>query len=135
MALFSILVMIIFSFCPVLCIAYVIKGKKNWLFSLITILFTVVLVGVDRCLAGGAGDFHSAAFILQLSMPIQIVTSILVFFAGNIALLAKKDFFTKKRVKNILIASLAIIILIALGFMVMSIMGIIAYKRLPDMNI
>ena len=135
MALFSILVMIIFSFCPVLCIAYVIKGEKNWLFSLITILFIVVLVGVDLCLAGGAGDFHSAAFILQLSMPVQIVTSVLVFFAGNVALLAKKDFFTKKRVKNILIASLAIIIMIALGFMVMSIMGIIAYKRLPDMNI
>lgn len=132
MALISILLMIIFAFCPVVCIAYVIKGKKNWLFSLITILFMVVLVGVDGCLAGGAGDFHSAAFILQLFMPVQIVTSVLVFIVGNLALLSSKGFFTKKRLKNILITALAIIILITLGFMVMSIMEIIAYKRLPD---
>lgn len=90
------LVFFIFAFLPGISILYVIKGKKNWLFSLITVLITAALIAFDLHSAYSATDFHGAAFILQLFMPLQIFSAILTLIIGNIVLLAKKGFLLRK---------------------------------------
>ncbi len=106
MGLLGILFYLFFAFAPILCALYVIKCKKIWLFNMITILVTAALVGYDFFAAYNAEDFHTAAFIFQLFLPIQVASAILTFVIGNLILLKKRGFFTKKRLKKIGIISL-----------------------------
>ena len=112
MGLLWILFYLFFAFAPILCVLYVIKGKKIWLFNLITILVTAALVGYDFFAAYNAEDFHTAAFILQLFLPIQVASAILTFVIGNLILLKKRGFFTKKRLKKIGITLVALLVLV-----------------------
>jgi hypothetical protein len=100
MGLLWILFYLFFAFAPILCVFYVIKGKKIWLFNLITILVTAALVGYDFFAAYNAEDFHTAAFIFQLFLPIQVASAILTFVIGNLILLKKRGFLRRNALRR-----------------------------------
>ncbi|WP_026651311.1 hypothetical protein [Butyrivibrio proteoclasticus] len=125
---------VIVSSAPLLCILFVTKGKKIWLFNLITILATAALITYDFFVSYNAEDFHTAAFILQLFLPIQVVSAILALIVGNIILLNKKGYFTKKRLKNISIMLLALAVFIGFGSFVRRFITVTNYKELPDIT-
>lgn len=132
MGLLWILFYLFFAFAPILCMLYVIKGKKIWLFNLITILVTAALVGYDFFAAYNAEDFHTAAFIFQLFLPIQVASAILTFVIGNLILLKKRGFFTKKRLKKIGITLVALLVLVGFSAIVRGLITVANYKVLPD---
>lgn len=132
MELLGILFYLIFAFAPILCVLYVTKGKKIWLFNLITILVTAVLIGYDFWAAYNAEDFHTAAFIFQLFLPIQGASAILSFVVGNLILLKKRGFFTKKRLKKIGITLVALLVIVGFSSIVRGIITVANYKVLPD---
>ena len=100
MGLLWILFYLFFAFAPILCVLYVIKGKKIWLFNLITVLVTAALVGYDFFTAYNAEDFHTAAFIFQLFLPIQVALAILTFVVGNLILLKKRGFLSRNALRR-----------------------------------
>lgn len=74
---------IIIMFCPLLCLFMLFKVKKCWLFSLITVLATVVLIAIEVVMAFTSSDFHMAAFAFQLFIPGQLIGLVLALAIGN----------------------------------------------------
>ena len=93
--------LIFFCFTPILCLLLLIKERKIWRYSLILVLITLALIAYDFYCANRATDFHGSAFILQIFMPLQLISALIAFVVGNIILLSKNGFFTHKRLRAI----------------------------------
>ncbi|MBQ3890219.1 MAG: hypothetical protein II740_02580 [Lachnospiraceae bacterium] len=74
---------IIFMLSPLLCLLLLFKIKKCWLFSLITVLATMVLIAIEVVMAFTSSDFHIAAFAFQLFIPGQLIGLFLALAIGN----------------------------------------------------
>lgn len=86
----------IIPFLPFACLFLLLKIKKKLRFSIITVLAMLVLFGIELFWSINAKDFHTAAFLLQLFMPAQLLFTGVVLIAGNIALAIDAKVMAKK---------------------------------------
>ncbi|WP_026651310.1 hypothetical protein [Butyrivibrio proteoclasticus] len=117
---------------PLAAIFFLVKFKKNWIFSLATVVITAAAAGIEILFASMASDFHTAAFILQLFMPIMLFNAIALFIIGNVVLLAMKGLFTKRNLGIIGVVVASIIVVGCVISFTKVAMDKGDYKNLPD---
>lgn len=79
---------VIIMLCPLLSLLLLIKIKKCGLFSLITVLATLVVIGIEVIASFTSSDFHIAAFAFQLFIPSQLIALVMALAIGNSIIVA-----------------------------------------------
>ncbi len=99
---------------PLACLALTQKIDHVVPYSILTFVATTLFSSITTGIGFLFGDFHMAAFALQLIAPIEYASGMIALIVGDILILKKKNFFTKKRVK-IILETLATVIVVGVA--------------------